>query len=225
MKLQDLPLSAIKVALEFSALAYGGFRTAKKFRCWWTSAEAYLHEGEDLDFLTFKGSSEPMDWLMNLTAIPIPAGTGFTHAGFTLAHWSIWRKIRKELTPGKPLVVTGHSLGGAMAERTCALMRSHPQLHMITFGKPNLFWANTAPSMNHLKAQISVVSGSDLVPRIPRIGYGPSKTQTMLYLANDGSHSINPSKQYLLDDWQLDGAVSDHSMNSYRERFNALLGV
>ena len=124
----------------------------------------------------------------------------------------------------KRTLVCGHSLGGALAELTAAkLWKKHPNLNLITFGKPNTFFKGFKRPMT-LDKQISCVAGSDMVARIPRICYGPSKSQTMLYFANNGQDLIDPEKQVRDEDrGGLKDRITDHFMEGYKERLEGFL--
>ena len=74
-----------------------------------------------------------------------------------------------------------------------------------------------------LDNQISCVQGSDMVARIPRLCYGPSRSQTMLYFANSMQDYINPSKEVRKEDRSLKDAISDHFMEGYKERLEGFL--
>ena len=126
----------------------------------------------------------------------------------------------------KRTLICGHSLGGALAELSAAKMwKKHPNVNLITFGKPNVFFKGFKRPME-LDKQISCVQGSDMVARIPRLCYGPSKSQTMLYFANNGMDYINPDKTLRKKD-RKSGAISeritDHMMDGYEERLDMFL--
>ena len=72
----------------------------------------------------------------------------------------------------------------------------------------------------NLTGQISVVAGSDLVSRIPRLCYGPSVSQTMLYHANNGEDVIDPDPEFKKKDFMSNKgeAISDHFMPGYEQR-------
>ena len=75
-----------------------------------------------------------------------------------------------------------------------------------------------------LDNQISCVHGSDIVARVPRLCYGPSKSQTMLYFSNTGPDYINPSKDTrVADRGGLKDRISDHMMAGYKERLKEFL--
>ena len=74
-----------------------------------------------------------------------------------------------------------------------------------------------------LDTQISCVNGSDMVARIPRLCYGPSKSQVMLYFSNTGPDYIDPSKDTrLADRGDIKDRVADHSMSDYQEKIEKL---
>ena len=63
-----------------------------------------------------------------------------------------------------------------------------------------------------------------MVARIPRICYGPSKSQTMLYFANNGQDLIDPEKQVRDEDrGGLKDRITDHFMEGYKERLEGFL--
>ena len=134
-------------------------------------------------------------------------------------HASIWGEIKKHLDPKKRTLITGHSLGGALAELSAAKLNGkHDNINLITFGKPNVFFKGFKRPMK-LDTQISCVNGSDMVARIPRLCYGPSKSQVMLYFSNTGPDYINPSKDTrLADRGDIKDRVADHSMSDYQKR-------
>ena len=123
----------------------------------------------------------------------------------------------------KRTLICGHSLGGALAELSAAkLWKKHPNINLVTFGKPNVFFKGFKRPME-LDNQISCVQGSDMVARIPRLCYGPSRSQTMLYFANSMQDYINPSKEVRKEDRSLKDAISDHFMEGYKERLGIFL--
>lgn len=188
-----------------------------------TSTTAFYCELSDVDILVFKGTKEKLDWKTNLRFWPFWYGTGWCHKGFARAHQSVWDEIKPLINYQKPLLVTGHSLGGALAEKSVDFLRGHEDLHLITFGKPNVHLRNHIPKSLHLKTQLSVVNGSDVVTKVPRFFYSHDKNQNMLYLANNGNDYINPDKEFRRNDRNIIQFVSDHSMKGYSERINKIL--
>ena len=179
-----------------------------------TSATAYVIKG-DIQIVAFRGTEEVHDWLFNLTAIPYRYNKRWCHGGFVLSHKSIWKRVRRQLDPNRLTIVCGHSLGGALAELSAHCMRDFTDLHLVAFGKPNVFLKSKGPNMGHLKTQMSFIHGSDVVSRLPRYLYGPDKNQKMIYFdCLDRTH-INPDRDFLEADWSFRRAISDHCMEEY----------
>lgn len=199
-----------------------------------TSAAATVTVATDMILVAFKGSAELMDWINNLRVFTPKRYCGaLTHRGFASAHSSIWPEIIKiiEAHSALPVLLTGHSLGGAMAELSALLLQDIAKtrkVHLIAFGKPNVFAKPRAVRLQQLETQLSVVHGSDLVARRPRWLYGPDQGQQMLYLANAGHTILFPSmqakmgdfsvSQYLAADGRIKDAVGDHYMSTYLTR-------
>lgn len=181
-----------------------------------TSTVAYLKITPECDYLVFRGTSSIGDWLFNLTAIPAYYNRRWSHGGFSAAHKSVWKRIRRLLSPNKKLVITGHSLGGALAELSAWACRDFKDVTMITFGKPNVFVRGSKKKMKH-RLQISYVSGSDVVARIPKLGFEPDANQDLVYFDNWGQVFFNPPRGYIKNDFGLGDSVSDHSMVSYEK--------
>jgi hypothetical protein len=207
-----------------------------------TSALALVVETADFIIVAFKGSQELLDWSYNLRAIPWRYAGTWAHRGFVKAHASIWPQIHAIIraNPHKQILITGHSLGGALTELSCLFLHDHPaDVHAITFGKPNVFLrAANDPDFQrfpYLKTQLSVVAGSDIVARIPRFLFCPDPHQAMLYLANNGQDHVFyrgdtvgdfTVKEYILRDWRASDFVSDHLMpNTYQQRITNYINV
>jgi hypothetical protein len=87
-----------------------------------TGAEFVVASNEDLILLGFAGSNEIIDWMQNFRATP---GTsldfpGLIHSGMEQGFQGIKDSMEAELTKliatkSRPIMITGHSLGGAYA--------------------------------------------------------------------------------------------------------------
>ena len=201
---------------------------AAKIESRFTSTTVYIAKRKTIDIIAFRGTQQGRDWLTDAMVVPVPYAGRLCHGGFALAHKSVWKKVVKMIDWKKRTLICGHSLGGALAELSAAkIWKKHPNVNLITFGKPNVFFKGFKRPMQ-LDKQISCVQGSDMVARIPRLCYGPSKSQTMLYFANSGMDYIDPEKTLRKTD-RKGGAIAeritDHMMDGYEERLNMFLAL
>ena len=215
----------LKMASSWSEKAYeDDVKDAIKIENKWTSATAYIAKRKSIDVVAFRGTQQKLDVLTDINVIPVLYAGRLCHGGFVLQHASIWGAIQEHLDPKKRTLFCGHSLGGALAELSAAKMyKKHKNINLVTFGKPNTFFKGFKRPMD-LDYQISCVQGSDIVSRIPRLCYGPSVSQTMLYFANNGTNVVNPGKLFRkVDRGGLKDRISDHMMAGYAERLEQYL--
>jgi len=217
LKLPASSRECIERAASYSLQSYSDIPNCIRIESWWTSTTAFVIIGEKVNYVVFRGTQQPQDWLFNISALPYRYNRRWAHAGFVAAHKSVWKRIRRLLDPSKRTVFCGHSLGAALAELSAHCCQDFTDLSLVCFGKPNVFLARSTQSMTHLQVQISFVSGSDVVTRIPKLCYRPDKNQTMVYFDNDGRTIINPERDYVKTDFGLGDSVSDHSMDGYRK--------
>lgn len=198
-------------------------KDAIKIESKWTSTTVYVAKRKSIDIIAFRGTQQGRDWLTDALVVPVPYAGRLCHGGFVAAHASVWKEVNKHIDPKKRTLICGHSLGGALAELSAAKLNGkHENLNLVTFGKPNVFFKGFKRPMK-LDTQISCVNGSDAVARIPRLCYGPSKSQDMLYFSNGGVDYINPSSYLRKKDRGIKDRISDHFMEGYKERLTQFL--
>ena len=111
--------NTLELACKYSIMAYeDAIPNAVKIESKWTSTTAYYIKGTEKtpDILAFRGTAQGIDWVTDALVIPVPFAGRLCHGGFTLAFLSVWGKIKKQLRMDHPLLICGHSLGGALAE-------------------------------------------------------------------------------------------------------------
>jgi len=198
-------------------------KDAIKIESKWTSTTVYVAKRKSIDIIAFRGTQQGRDWLTDALVVPVPYAGRLCHGGFAMAHKSVWKEVEKHIDPKKRTLICGHSLGGALAELSAAKLNGkHDNINLVTFGKPNVFFKGFKRPMK-LDTQISCVNGSDAVARIPRLCYGPSKSQDMLYFSNGGVDYINPSSYLRKKDRGIKDRISDHFMEGYKERLTQFL--
>lgn len=198
------------------------------------SAQGGLIEHESYYCMVFRGTNQKEDWLDNLKAFPVKQLFGEFHRGFWQSVQDVWDVLYNAYSQAnaqrpKPLFITGHSLGGAMAAIAAArfIQNDEPFVSVYTFGQPRAMTRDTASIFNvECKSRFyRFNNNNDLVTRVPARVMGYSHVGTYLHIASDGVihqeigfwYKFLDSCQDALKDFGelgLDG-VKDHSMESY----------
>jgi hypothetical protein len=151
-------------------LADGAFKLVKIFG----NAQAFLAVREDhfavLAFRGTQGSQELRQTDLNIRRVPLPGVHGVTvHRGFlevfNVCRQEIEAVVNASVPPPLALYITGHSLGGAVAQIASAALDRDNLAGCYTFGSPRVGTAN-------FRAQVKcphyrVVNNWDLVPAVP----------------------------------------------------------
>jgi hypothetical protein len=217
------------------------------------SSQAILVEHEDFFTMAFRGTDELLDWLDNFDLIVKPVLLlvegekldGYFHQGFWKATDDIWEPLlakyqqfqqedrdkQQNLKQKKvrPLFLTGHSLGGAMATIAAAKLihQDLPFISTYTFGQPRTMTHNTARIINGKVENrfFRFQNNNDIVTRAPARASGYSHVGSFVYISEDKSLHNDIGWWYrFLDSVEgvieaipikgLDG-VEDHSMSDY----------
>lgn len=172
----------------------------------------------DHQVLSFSGSKELKDWGHDANIIKRPVkDMGYVHSGFSSAYDEIKPLQDSVLDKKKPIVVCGHSLGGATA--TIAALdlkqRGYNVHSLTTFGCPRV--GDPTFKAAYDKANIPsfrYVNSYDVVPRIPKINY--EHVGTPFYLSSSGEMLKSQESIFKLWPWQIPGErVSSHHMPNY----------
>lgn len=188
-----------------------------------TATQGCAYITPDTLFISMQGSSEGADWLNNFKIIRCDYHGISAHRGFALAAESVLDDVRRVIddwSASRRVVMTGHSLGGAIAVLLAVACRPRP-IEVITFGQPRI------SRRRHLDltlygSYLRVVNGSDIVPRKPWLGY--SHAGHLLYLTNDGRRLDDPTwwqraKDRIWMTWQRQ-RITDHYMIDYIKELN-----
>jgi triacylglycerol lipase len=148
----------------------------------------FILESDRHVLIAFRGTTSGADAISDMIARQTPfrfvSGAGDTHRGFTSIYGSTRKQlldILKHLSPSKKLLITGHSLGGALAT-LCALdMAVHsPFKHPIvcTYGAPRVGNPAFASAFNRTVANSRrIFIEDDVVPKLPPVLYTSPRTK------------------------------------------------
>jgi hypothetical protein len=136
----DRPLFGSPVAVRF----FFGLR----------STQCYVASNDEWIVLSFRGTqvddfwASVIDWSVDARFVPIADGHGdAVHAGFLSATLEVWPAVAAHLRAlqterERPLWITGHSLGAALATVAANLCSDHPDqlglLSTCTYGSPRV---------------------------------------------------------------------------------------
>ena len=204
----------------------------------------FVVAGDDLIIIVFRGTEDTLDWLTNVRAawITLQGGTR-VHTGFFQAYWPIrdtlFATVEKLLkTKPRPVYITGHSLGGALATMATAELANHQDSGVrdsiaacYTFGCPR---AGDSSFDQYVKVPLyRVTNGIDLVPAVPPAVLGYRHVGDTRYFGKLGVPPIRRSPNIFQKIWRtLIGLlafvrtfkfrnIADHSMTVYIAKLTA----
>src|SRR5579862_6635780 len=122
-------------------------------------------------FVTFRGTQSPEDWLSNLTFPQVPHAWGMVERGFSTLYNQCSTSVRQTVANAGAarVVVTGHSLGGALATlATADLVLAGRAPLMYTFASPRTGNVDFANKFNqNVQVRWRVANTEDLVTTVP----------------------------------------------------------
>jgi hypothetical protein len=232
------------------ALAPDGFSisTWVELETIFKDVSAFVASSANYNLLVFRGTKIPQDWMEDLYCTPArfdwifesaPA-VGEIHAGFGHTLADGLNRIISGLAPRdqtKPLLVTGHSLGGALAALVGACFAVmapaiRPVSAIYTFGQPRIGLHDFCNTYGRLLGSklVRFVNQRDLVPRVPFRGWDYSDEGTMIHFDSSGNPSVQAAEwqnflgrtlQSFGDFFEIMSHIrvdiGDHSMTGYRQ--------
>lgn len=183
-------------------------------------------------FITIKGTDSFRDMLTDVNVYLVKfEGTHYrAHSGFVddyqLARETVLDAVAAASTR---VVVTGHSLGGAVATLLAVAIREHHPtlpLSVYTFGSPKVCCRPLAKHHNRIVATTyRFVNDRDLVPRVPAWGF--THVAGLVHLLQSGQRASAPRRWWAkLREWcttQFTG-IGEHYLIHYQDALEARLG-
>ena len=125
-------------------------------------------EFRDHAHLSIRGTTDLHDWVQNLSAAQSKIGELTCHQGFLRSANLIRAELVDRVPLHKPIVIGGHSAGGAIAEVLVGITSRMQWREVVTFGAPRVWSVDSAPIFRARKCQVHrfVISG-DPVPALP----------------------------------------------------------
>ncbi len=198
-------------------------------------SQAFMAGNDDMLILAFRGTESMQDAMTDIDIDLVGGPVGKVHEGFSTAVNYIWREIWKFIRNDRndrPLWVTGHSLGAAMAALAVARLRLNkdiPVNGLYTFGQPRTGDEEFAKAFNadFESRTFRFVNNNDVVTRVPFRVLNYKHIGTFKYFDADGDLRKEMSWWEKLVD-RIEGrfedilepgtdGMNDHSMVNYVE--------
>jgi Lipase (class 3) len=233
-----------------TAMAGVGFKDFEwfNFETIFTDICAFAATSDECHILAFRGTKIPQDWMTDLACTPVrfdwvfsgaPA-IGEIHAGFGHCLADGLQEIKQMLirrSSDKPLFITGHSLGGALAALAGVYFSVTgspvPTIRRIfTFGQPRVGLHDFCNTYSRVLCGklVRFVNKQDVVPRVPFRGFDYGDGGAMIHFDSSGTPKIESPewRSFLARAFQslkdvaeivthLSVDVGDHSVTGYRE--------
>jgi triacylglycerol lipase len=166
----------------FDGKAYAG--TRERF--------GFIIESDNSFIAAFRGTGSAEDWASDLIAdqtdyFPVK-GAGLTHRGFTDIYKSIRETLLGQLArlpANKPLFITGHSLGGALATLAALDISANTGFRnpkVYTFAAPRVGNPAFVKKYNKtIACHYRIQNEFDMIPHLPPLVYSSPRTNQKSY--------------------------------------------
>ncbi|MCF8467407.1 MAG: lipase family protein [Sneathiella sp.] len=134
---------------------------------------AWIGRRHDVTVVAFRGTAlrgrEKKSYRSNLSTdlIPWAGGVGLVHQGYYQALWQVIAAIKREIKGRDVLILTGHSMGGAMATLAAALLDAK---RVYSFASPRIGNAEFAEGYSRAIRVTRYVNRCDFLARLPFSG-------------------------------------------------------
>lgn len=178
----------------------------------------FVITSESSSILAFRGTGSAVEWVSDFIAQQTPYRpvrlAGGTHKGFTDIYMSARDQVYSllaQLPVDRPLFITGHSLGGALATLAALDIASNSPFTapvVYTFGAPRVGDPDFVRAYNYtVPYHWRVQNEFDIVPHLPPLVYqSPQTKQTYFYLHVKGE---------VMRSFRMGSVAGNHVLSSY----------
>jgi len=184
-----------------------------------TDTQAFITHHDELILISVRGTSETLpDGLRDGDAyqVPFQEGEGKVHRGFYGGAQAVFPFVVSYLErfySGQKLLITGHSLGGAIALILSEMLRRNqryqPDIVLYTYGAPragDTTFINSAQPLIHHR----IVNQNDPVPSVPATWMNTYARPKPMYTANGVVLALNPVAGFALLVWGMSNFLGDN---------------
>lgn len=191
--------------------------------------QCFIAEHDNYSVIVFRGTDDVSDWVTNLTFRMAEHVYGFVHAGFSRAIDAVFADVKHNLNTRKPVFITGHSQGAALAS-LCAIklrLSGWDVKAVYAYGQPRVGGHSYKTHYNKLLKNCTyrIVNNNDTVTRVPPRSFNYVHVGQFVYIDTAGLISFDPGNWGVfldrvkgrIDDfgtWGADG-VKDHNIQRY----------
>jgi pimeloyl-ACP methyl ester carboxylesterase len=134
--------------------------------------QCFVAISPDVVLISFRGTESTGDWIANLNTFSMTRPYGIVHRGFYSQFLAVFGTLEQMLLqfPGRKVLLTGHSLGGALATIAAAEWRDRfPIAGVYTYGQPAVGRGDFQAVMadHYDRKFFRFVNNNDIVPRVP----------------------------------------------------------